>query len=86
MVGLLMVSTIRFPSFKKRASNPRAVMVTSLLIVMFFALLILSQQAFPMGFFTAYIAFTLVMNLAWRAGWRGVEPPHDAPEDPESVH
>ena len=85
-VGLLMVSTIRFPSFKKRAANPRAVMVTSLLIVLFFALLILFQQAFFAGFFAAYIAFTLAMNLAWKVGWRGMEPPHDGPEEPETVN
>jgi len=85
-VGLLMVSTIRFPSFKKRAANPRAVMVTSLLIVLFFALLILFQQAFFAGFFAAYIAFTLAVNLAWKVGWRGLEPPHDGPEEPETVN
>jgi CDP-diacylglycerol---serine O-phosphatidyltransferase len=86
IIGLLMVSTVRFPSFKKRASSPRAVMITSLLIVLFFALMILFQQAFFVGFFAAYITFTLAVNLAWKAGWRGLEPPHDGPEDPETVH
>jgi CDP-diacylglycerol--serine O-phosphatidyltransferase len=86
LVGLLMVSTIRFPSFKKRATSPRAAMVTSLSIVLFFALLILFQQRFFVGFFAAYIALALAMNLAWKAGWRGIDPPHDGREDPELVH
>ena len=86
IIGLLMVSTVRFPSFKKRASSPRAVMITSLFVVLFFALMILFQQAFFVGFFAAYITFTLAMNFAWRAGWRGIEPPHDGPEDPATVH
>jgi CDP-diacylglycerol--serine O-phosphatidyltransferase len=86
LVGLLMVSTLRFPSFKKRAASPRAVMVTSLFIVLFFALLILLQQAFFVYFFAAYIASALLVNLAWRAGWRGLEPPHDGPDEPDTIH
>jgi CDP-diacylglycerol--serine O-phosphatidyltransferase len=86
IVGLLMVSTVRFPSFKKRATSPRAAMVTSLFIVLFFALLILLQQAFFVYFFATYIASTLVVNLGWRAGWRGLEPPHDGSEDLDSIH
>jgi CDP-diacylglycerol--serine O-phosphatidyltransferase len=88
LVGLLMVSTIRFPSFKKRTTSPRTAMITSLAIVLVFAMLILFQQRFFVGFFAAYIAMTLLMNLAWKAGWRGIEPPHDRggeerPEDRE---
>ena len=86
LVGLLMVSTIRFPSFKKRATSPRAAMTTSLLIVLLFALMILFQQAFFAGFFLAYITLTLAVNLAWKAGWRGVAPPHDGADDLETVH
>jgi len=90
LVGLLMVSTVRFPSFKKRATSPRAVMITNLSIVLLFALLILFQQRFFVGFFAMYIAATLVMNLGWKAGWHGIEPPHDGAhdgaDDPEVVH
>ncbi|MFZ1376536.1 MAG: CDP-diacylglycerol--serine O-phosphatidyltransferase [Geothrix sp.] len=85
LVGLLMVSTIRFSSFKKKATSLRSVMVTYLTVVLLLALLVLFQQRFFLGFFAAYIALTLVMNLAWKAGWRGVEPPHDGPDDPETV-
>ncbi len=86
LVGLLMVSTIRFSSFKKKATSLRSVMVTYLSVTILLALLVLFQQRFFAGFFAAYIALTLLMNLAWKAGWRGVEPPHDGPEDPETVH
>jgi CDP-diacylglycerol--serine O-phosphatidyltransferase len=86
LVGLLMVSTLRFPSFKKRHPSPRAAMITSLMVVLFFALMILFQQSFFVGFFASYITLSLAMNLAWRGGWRGLEPPHDGPEHPEVVH
>jgi len=86
LVGLLMVSTLRFPSFKKRTTTPRTAMVTSLSIVLFFALMILLQQRFFIGFFTTYVILALAVNLAWKAGWRGIEPPHDAVEEPETVH
>jgi CDP-diacylglycerol--serine O-phosphatidyltransferase len=86
LVGLLMVSTIRFSSFKKGATSPRVAMVTNLSIVLLLALAILFQQRFFVGFFAAYIALMLAMNLAWKAGWRGVEPPQDGVEEPEIVH
>ena len=86
LVGLLMVSTVRFPSFKKRAGSPRAAMITSLGIVLLFALMILLQQRFFVAFFAAFVAFSLLVNLAWKAGWRGMEPPRDGVEDPETVH
>ena len=77
LVGLLMVSTLRFPSFKKRASSPRAAMVTSLSIVLISALMILFRQRFFAGFFATYVVFSLALNLAWKIGWRGMDPPHD---------
>jgi CDP-diacylglycerol---serine O-phosphatidyltransferase len=86
LVGLLMISTIRFPSFKKRTTNPSKAMVTSLMIVLFFALIILFQQSFLVGFCTFYVALTLAMNLAWRAGWRGIEPPHEGRVDSDTIH
>ncbi len=86
LVGLLMVSTLRFPSFKKRTTNPRAAMVTSLSIVLVLASMVLFQQRFFVGFFAVYIALSLALNLAWKAGWTGIEPPHDGAEEPETVH
>jgi CDP-diacylglycerol--serine O-phosphatidyltransferase len=85
LLGLLMVSTIRFPSFKKRTTSPRTAMVTSLGIVLMFALMILFQQRFFVGFFAAYIALSLTMNLAWKAGWRGIDPPQDGQEEESEI-
>ena len=86
LVGLLMVSTIRFPSFKKRTTNPRTAMVTSFMIVVLFALMILFQQTFLVGVCATYVALALAMNLAWRVGWRGVEPPHEGRPELETNH
>lgn len=86
LVGLLMVSTVRFFSFKKRTTSPRAVMITNLSIVLLLALSVILRQRFFICFFAAYITLMLLMNLAWKAGWRGVEPPHDGVDDPETVH
>ena len=85
-MGLLMVSTLRFPSFKKASASPRTAMVTSLMVVLLFALMILFQQRFFIGFFSTYITLGLLLNLAWLAGWRGVTPPQDGVEEPETVH
>ena len=86
LVGLLMVSTLRFPSFKKKANTPKTSMVTSLSIVLVFAMMILLQQQFFIAFFTTYVLLALALNLAWKAGWHGITPPHDAAEEPEAVN
>ncbi len=80
-LGLLMVSTIRFPSFKKRTGSPRTAMIMSLSIVLLFALMILLQQRFFVGFFATYILYGLLLNLAWKFGWRGISPPQDGAEE-----
>jgi CDP-diacylglycerol--serine O-phosphatidyltransferase len=58
-------------------------MVTSLGIVLVFALLILLQQRFFVVFFAIYIVFAVALNLAWKARWRGISPPHDRREEEE---
>lgn len=86
LVGLLMVSTVRFPSFKKRAGSPRAAMVTSLGIVLLLALMVLLQERFFGAFFATYILLGLSLNLAWKTGWRGILPPRDGAEGMDTVH
>ena len=86
LVGMLMVSTLRFPSFKKRSTNPRAAMITSLSIVLVFALMILFQQRFFIGFFAVYLTASLALNLAWLSGWTKIQPPQDGAEDPETIN
>ncbi len=84
LVGLLMVSTIRFPSFKKRPHSPKAVMWTTVGVVAVLSLLIILRERFFIGFFAFYTLATLVMNLAWKAGWKGIEAPsrHGAHAEP----
>jgi CDP-diacylglycerol--serine O-phosphatidyltransferase len=69
-VGALMVSTIRFPSSKQPKS--KATFVALGLCVVLLALL---QTRFFALFFVFYISATLLLNLAWQSGWRGIAPP-----------
>ena len=69
-VGTLMVSTIRFPSSKQ----PKNALVFSLIAVNL-ALLAWLQTRFFALFFVFYVSVTLLLNLAWSRGWRGVAAP-----------
>jgi len=75
LVGALMVSGIRFPSFKKRSHHPRAAQLTTLTILLLLSLLVMFRERFFLPFCSLYVLATVALNLAWRAGWRGVEPP-----------
>jgi len=69
-VGALMVSTIRFPSSKQPKS--KAMFVALGVCVL---LLVLLQTRFFALFFVLYISATLLLNIAWQGGWRGIAPP-----------
>ena len=69
-VGTLMVSTIRFPSSKQPKST-----LTFVLIAINLALLVWLQTRFFALFFVLYVGATLLLNIAWRQGWRRVAPP-----------
>ncbi len=69
-VGTLMVSTVRFPSSK----HPKGKVMLGLLAVCA-VLLALLQYRFFVLFFVLYISVTLLMNIGWQMGWRGVAPP-----------
>ncbi len=75
VVGTLMVSTVRFPSFKKLPATPSARLVITLAFIGLLSLLIVFPTEFPFWFFLVYIAVTLALNVAWRLGWRGIQPP-----------
>lgn len=75
LVGLLMVSTVRFPSFKKRSHSRNGARVATLCVLLVLASIPLLRERFFVVFFAAFITGSLIMNLAWRFGWRGVEPP-----------
>ena len=69
-VGTLMVSTVRFPSSKQKKSPALLA-----LVVIGVALLVLLQWRFFVLIFLIYISVTLLMNIGWQMGWRGVAPP-----------
>lgn len=74
-VGSLMVSTLRFPSTKQPRPAGRAsiaVLLTGGAVAWFAAI---AGMRFFAGFFALYISATLALNVAWRAGWRGIAPP-----------
>lgn len=69
-VGTLMVSTVRFPSSKQ----PKSAALFAVIGVGL-ALLAWLQTRFFVLFFVLYISFTLLLNIAWQLGWRGVPAP-----------
>ena len=69
-VGTLMVSTVRFPSSKQRLSKGILALIAVAVL-----LLVILQTRFFVLFFLLYICATLLLNIAWRTGWRGVAPP-----------
>ncbi|HZX29505.1 MAG TPA: CDP-diacylglycerol--serine O-phosphatidyltransferase [Telluria sp.] len=71
-VGALMVSTVRFPSSKQ----PKNAITFAVLVLMLVLLAWLRTRFFVL-FFLVYVCATLLLNIGWRTGWRGVTPPHD---------
>jgi CDP-diacylglycerol---serine O-phosphatidyltransferase len=69
-VGTLMVSTLRFPSSKQ----PKNAKVLVALVVCLVLLALLRTRFFAL-FFVLYVSGTLLLNIAWRGGWRGIAPP-----------
>jgi CDP-diacylglycerol--serine O-phosphatidyltransferase len=74
-VGVLMVSSVRFPSFKKRSHHPHSIQWTTLAVLAMLSLLVILRENFFLPFCAGYLLITLAMNLGWKLGWRGVEPP-----------
>lgn len=75
LVGVLMVSSVRFPSFKKRSHHPHSIHWTTLAVLAMLSLLVILRENFFLPFCAAYLLITLALNIAWKFGWRGVEPP-----------
>ncbi|MBK8727511.1 MAG: CDP-diacylglycerol--serine O-phosphatidyltransferase [Holophagaceae bacterium] len=87
LVGLLMVSTVRFPSFKKKPATRSARFGMLVAMVLLMSLFVIFKEWFVLGFLALFITAGILMNLAWLAGWKGVEPPHPPlAEDEETVH
>jgi CDP-diacylglycerol--serine O-phosphatidyltransferase len=69
-VGTLMVSTLRFPSSKQ----PRNVGMLAGLALCLVLLALLRTRFFAL-FFVVYVSATLLLNIGWHGGWRGIAPP-----------
>ena len=69
-VGTLMVSTVRFPSSKQ----PKSALLF-MLLALGIGLLAWLQTRFFVLFFVLYVSATLLINIGWQMGWRGVAPP-----------
>jgi CDP-diacylglycerol--serine O-phosphatidyltransferase len=74
-IGLLMVSTIRFPNFKKVSPKPWVGRWITIGFISLLCLLIIFPRNFFLAFFSVYTLMGLALNLAWLLGWRGVLPP-----------
>jgi CDP-diacylglycerol--serine O-phosphatidyltransferase len=85
LVGLLMVSTIRFPSFKKRSNSPNSIRNNTIIVVLVLGTVPILRERFFLAFFAAFTLISLAMNLGWKLGWRGVEPPAKKVREPEAV-
>jgi len=83
LVGVLMVSGVRFPSFKKRSHHPHSVHWTTLAVLCTLSLLVILRENFFVPFCALYVLVTLAMNVGWKLGWRGVEPPLSHARKPE---
>ncbi len=89
LVGLLMVSTIRFPNFKKKSHHPHAAFWAMVLVAFILSLMVIFRTKFFLGFFAVYILMGITLNLAWKLGWRGMEPPRNpvhSEEETEKEH
>jgi len=87
VVGLLMVSTLRFPSFKKPPNSPGGRLWRTVTFVGMMSLLLIFQAKFLVSFFATYTLASLLVNLGWRLGWRGILPPltHSLPAVKEPI-
>jgi CDP-diacylglycerol--serine O-phosphatidyltransferase len=76
-VGTLMVSTVRFPS-SKQPRDKRMLVALAVCV----ALIAWLQTRFFALFFLLYVCATLLLNIAWRGGWRGIDPPKVYDDEP----
>lgn len=83
LVGLLMVSTLRFPSFKGLPERPHLRMLLTLAFLLLLSLLVVFPRPFFLAFFGTFVVLSLALNLAWALGWQGIQPPRPPSPRPE---
>jgi CDP-diacylglycerol--serine O-phosphatidyltransferase len=75
LLGLFMISNLSFPSFKKMPNHPKAAMWAIISFLALLCLLVILKTAFFLVFFAAYILLSLIINLGWKFGWKGMPSP-----------
>ena len=75
IIGILMISPLSFPSFKKKPRHPKAGMWITISFLALLCLLVILKTTFFLLFFAAYLLLSILVNLGWKCGWRGVAPP-----------
>jgi CDP-diacylglycerol--serine O-phosphatidyltransferase len=78
VVGLLMISSLGFPSFKERSHHPMAATWITVSFLFLLCLLVILKSAFFLGFLAVYTLLALALNLGWGFGWKGIAPPRAA--------
>ncbi|MCL1894207.1 MAG: CDP-diacylglycerol--serine O-phosphatidyltransferase [Holophagaceae bacterium] len=86
LVGLLMISTLSFPSFKKRSHHPKATTWITVSFLALLCLLVILKATFFIWFFATYTVLSLAMNLGWHFGWKGIHPPPSTKAQKPSPH
>jgi CDP-diacylglycerol--serine O-phosphatidyltransferase len=86
LVGIFMISTLSFPSFKKKSHHPSATIWLTVSFLVLLCLLVILKTTFFLVSLAAYTMASLAINLGWMFGWRGLAPPspsiaHEQEED-----
>jgi CDP-diacylglycerol--serine O-phosphatidyltransferase len=75
LVGLLMVSNVRFPSFKKRFKSKDSTGLTTTGTALLILIMILWNNQLLVVLCATYLLSAIAINAGWRIGWHGIEPP-----------
>ena len=75
LVGLLMFSNMRFLSFKKCFKTQRFTSLTTTgMAAVLLTVVLCNNQVLPV-LCAAYLLGNIAINIGWKLGWRGIEPP-----------
>jgi CDP-diacylglycerol--serine O-phosphatidyltransferase len=75
LIGIFMISTLSFPSFKKMPSHPKAGLWITISLLALMCLFVILKTTFFLLFFAAYLLIAVAINLGWKFGWKGILPP-----------
>lgn len=79
ILGILMVSKIRFATLKTSSTEGTRPFLRMFGFIFIMAMLVVFQSTFLFGLFIFTVGAGLLLNIAWMLGWTGVRPPEDHP-------